>query len=221
LITIRIGAASLVAAAVLVAVFLGLYRFTNFILPHGASTTDVTARERVVMTTEGGELGVARIKSYEDFERSDRKEWMNIDLGTTESEIRVAALFRYVIPLAKEWPIDCDKEMCVVHSPAVQASPPAAIYTQESRKRTQSGWARFNKEANLFELEKDLTTRLDERARTPRNLSAAQAAARPAVEAFVRTWALKHRPGSFPSRIVVLFPGESVEGLRRSGAEAQ
>jgi hypothetical protein len=208
---VRVSAGSVLAIGALLIVGWAAYKLNDLVSPKSTQTTEVITRERVVMTTEGGELGVARIKAYEDFRKLDTKEWLYVDLGTTVSEVRLAALYRYVIPLAKQWPIECNKEVCVVHSPALQASPPAAIYSEETRKYTKSGWARFNKGENLQLLEKSLTSELDKRATTPRNIAAAQDAARPAVAQFVHTWVLKNRPGPQPSRIVVLFPGESQE----------
>lgn len=104
----------------------GALRLVDAFSSHGTPTLEIVVREQIVMTTEGGELGVSRIKSYEDFHLSNPKTWSRINLGTTESEVRLAGLFRYVILLAKQWPIECDKDSCVVRSPAVQASPPSA-----------------------------------------------------------------------------------------------
>jgi hypothetical protein len=217
---IRLSSRLLLALAIGALLTYGAYRFLDFLSPHQTNTLEIVTRERIVMTTEGGELGVARIKSYEDFHLSNTKEWMHFNFGTTESEVRVAALFRYVIPLAKQWPIDCDNEVCVVRSPAVQASPPAAIYSEETRKYTRSGWARFDKAQNLQALEKSLTSALNQRASEPRNMAAAQEAGRPAVEGFVRTWVLRNRPGPQPSKVIVLFPGESPEARRKNDAAA-
>jgi hypothetical protein len=216
MINTRTGAAVVAAIALAAFALYKVQRLEQFFTPQGTATTESTERERYVMHTPGGELGVATIKAYEDFVRTDPKQWAMFDLGTTTSEIRVAALFRYVIPLAKEWPIECDKAACIVHAPAVRASPPAAIYTNETRKYTTSGWARFNKEENLAALERSLTTELDKRASSSRNLKAAQEAGRIAVEQFVRTWVVKARSGKV-ARVVVVFPGETVDRRMRVG----
>lgn len=213
-------AGTLVGLAVLVCVGYGLWNFerakdavADFIRPERTITTEVAPFSGIeVMRTPGGVLEVARIKAYERITRKDPFKLLqdSVDLGTTVSEIDVAVLFRYHIELAKEWPIVCSKGVCIVHSGTLRPSLPPAIYSDEVRKRTESGWARFNKDANLEALERSLTNELSNRATSDRNLTPAIEAGRKTVEEFARTWMVKHRirPGEPMPRIVVLFPGE-------------
>jgi hypothetical protein len=185
-----------------------------------AETVMTTAGETIVMRTPGGTLEVARIKAYENLRRSDpglRMAWGLIDTGTTVSEIDVAALFRYHIDMAKEWPVQCVRGTCVVRAGRVQPTLPPAIYSDEMRKRTQSGWARFNKNENLAALEKSMTSELEKRAMTERNMRAATEAGRRTVAEFVKTWMLKSalKPGEPVPKVVVLFPGETMEAVAK------
>jgi hypothetical protein len=169
--------------------------------------------DAIVLRTPGGLLEVARIKAYERFTRSDSLSWGPIDLGTTVSEIEVAALYRYQIEMARQWPLRCDAQACVVRAGEPLPALPAGIYTDEVRKRSQSGWARFNKDENLAQLERSVAAELGSRAHSARNIEAARTAGRKTVQEFVRTWMLKD-PALQPAarrRIVVLFPGETPE----------
>jgi hypothetical protein len=182
-------------------------------------TEVLTSGEMVVMRTPGGTLEVARIKAYETVKRTSPGTLFFlglVDTGTTVSEIDVPVLFRYHVPLAREWPFRCSRELCVVQAEAIAPSLPPAIYTEEMRKRTTSGWARFDKSANLDALEKSLTQELSARATSQRNMDAATDAGRRTVREFVATWLLKSRlPGDERKpRVVVLFPGESTEARR-------
>jgi hypothetical protein len=174
--------------------------------------------ETVVMRTAGGTLEVARIKAYENLRRTDpglKMAWGLIDMGTTVSEIDVATLFRYHIDMAKEWPVRCVRGTCVVRAGRIQPTLPPAIYSDEMRKRTESGWARFNKNENLAALEKSMTSELEKRATTERNMRAATEAGRRTVAEFVKTWMLKStlKPGEPVPKVVVLFPGETMEAV--------
>lgn len=180
---------------------------------HAVKTEASVAGDSIVLRTPGGLLEVARIKAYERFTRSDAKTWGPINLGTTVSEIEVAALYRYQIEMARQWPMRCDAQACVVRAGEPVPALPAGIYTDEVRKRTESGWARFNKDENLAQLERSVAAELGGRANSQRNLQAARAAGRQTVREFVRTWMLKD-PALQPAarkRIVVLFPGETPE----------
>lgn len=166
----------------------------------------------VIMRTPGGLLEISRIKAYEHIKREDPKTvfWNQLDLGTTVSEIDVPVLFRYHVELANEWPLHCDAAVCVVRAGEVKPSLPPAIYSDEIRKLTTSGWGRFNKADNLAALEANLTSTLSDRAASERNLSAAKAEGRKTISEFVQTWMTRSHPELQSRRLVVLFPGESL-----------
>ena len=68
---------------------------------------------------------------------------------------------------------------------------------------------------DLAELEKSLTGELEKRATTERNMLAATSAGRRTVAEFAKTWMLKStlKTGQPAPRMVVLFPGETLEAV--------
>lgn len=218
----RSVARTLLGVAVLAATIFGIWKvISTFISREPPVTQVMTSGATIVMRTPGGTLEVARIKAYESLRRSapgDKVAWGLVDTGTTVSEIDVPALYRYHIEMAKEWPLRCDRHACVVRAPAIQPTLPPAIYSEEVRKRTTSGWARFDKNQNLAQLEMSMTAELSKRATTERNLLAATDAGRRTVKEFVATWLVKSKlkPGEPMPRIVVLFPGETLEAQART-----
>lgn len=186
--------------------------------PQGTVSTKVSSFSGTeVMRTPGGLLEVARIKAYERITRDDPRKIGNwADLGTTVSEVDVVVLFRYHIEIAKEWPIACTRGKCVVRAGPIIPSLPPAIYSDETKRRTSAGWARFNKGANLAALERSLTAELSERARTERNMRAATEAGRRTVQEFVRTWMAKTAGHDREVTLVVLFPGETEAAAART-----
>lgn len=220
-------AGALAGIALVIAVGYAIYKFEQVTqLVRGliggrplTVTEVITSGETIVIRTPGGTLEVARIKAYETIKRTSSETnlfWGLIDTGSTVSEIDVPVLFRYHVPLAREWPIRCGRDLCVVHAEAIAPTLPPAVYTEEMRKRTTSGWARFDKSANLIALEKSLTQELSARAMSDRNRDAATDAGRRTVKEFVKTWILKSKTsgGGPAQRVVVLFPGETAEARR-------
>ncbi len=214
------GLALLVAVGYAILKMEQLTRWAGRFMGTPPSVTEVlTSGQTIVLRTPGGTLEIARIKAYETLKRTSPGTtllWGGLDTGTTISEIDVAVLYRYHISLAREWPIRCDRGVCVVRAEAIVPTLPPAIYTNEMRKRTSSGWARFDKTTNLAALEAGLTQELSARASSPRNVDAAADAGRRTIKEFVQTWLVNSRIPANESkpRIVVLFPGEKAEERR-------
>jgi hypothetical protein len=212
---------TLIGLAVVVATIYGIWKLEQisgaiaslFRLSRSITTQVSSFQGSEVMRTPGGLLEVASLKAYERFTRRDSLKIAGerIHLGTTVSEIEAAVHFRYHIEMAKEWPLTCDKGSCVVRAGKILPTLPAAIYSDEVRKRTHSGWGRFNKNENLEALERSLTGELSTRAVSDRNMAAATEAGRKTVGEFASTWLVRNRlkPGEVTPRIVVLFPGET------------
>lgn len=211
---------ALVGLAVLLGVGYGIWKTERFgaavitaVTPNRSVTTEVTPFSGVeMMRIPGGVLEVAQVKAYERITRKDSLKVLKdfVDLGTTVSEIDVPVLLRYHVEMAQEWPVVCDKGSCVVQAPKLLPSLPPGVYSAEIRKRTEGGWARFNKDENLVALERSLTSELSERAKSDRNMVPATEAGRKTIQEFARTWMMKHRvkPGEPTPTIDVLFPGE-------------
>jgi hypothetical protein len=209
-INIRIGAGAVLAAAALWWAWPAMK--THFAPGRQVTTEAASSREPVVIPTHGGILVIARIKGYETFTRSDAEplklfSLIPIPLGTTVSEVRTAALYQYQIKLAEKWPIDCTPARCIVRTGPVELATPVAIYPEETSRKTQSGWGRFDKADNLKALEKELGTLLERRGNDPRNRDVGLRDGRETVREFVATW-LKKETGRSRD-ILVLFPGEA------------
>ena len=148
-----VGWLALAAVAALFAVAVAVY----MLLPRSGLTPaphDWTAEWRsdppVVSTLPGGLLETATIRMGEDFYKSDAKTWWGIYLGNTVSHIQVSATYRYGVPLAHDaWQIVTRGDITVVVAPDLQPSVPVAIDTETWREKTENGWARFDKQAQL------------------------------------------------------------------------
>ena len=86
-----------------------------------------------VSSTNGDVLELTTSRSDEIFSRSDSKKiaWDTIYLGTTVSEIRVPATFRYHIRLSDPWRLAAKDKVCIVLAPAIRPSLPTAIDTSQ------------------------------------------------------------------------------------------
>jgi hypothetical protein len=185
----------------------------------GASVNGDRLQAPEFIPTNGGLLTIAWVKGYESFvKRSPSETEMEfpgagavkipLPFGETVSEIRTAARFQYQIRLETSWPITCSQAQCVVRTGAVELAEPVAIYHEETERKTKSGWARFDKAANLEELNRSLGRALVLRGNQPRNRDLGLREGRAEVEKFVREWMVKGALGA--RRIVVLYPGEQI-----------
>jgi len=177
--------------------------------PSPAIATSAQSERVVVMPTAGGRLEVATVLARETLKRSDSRILFDfLDLGTTASEIRVDAVYRYHVGMQRAWPLRIIGTSCLVHVGAVRPTLPVAFDSATVERRTASGWARFNKAENLRELERSLTGLLADRA--PLYRHQAQEAGRAVVAEFVAEWLVREQQWQRDPehRVVVLFPGE-------------
>ena len=184
------------------------------------SRTQIIVKELegpLVMRTRAGRLEVATLRMTETVERSADWSWRGMSFGgKTVSAIEVPVVYQYLIDLGEEWPIEINGKQAIVRPPGFRAHTPVGIDTTGVKKRTESGWARFDKDENLVALEKSLGPELELRARAPRNISRVRDEARKTVEEFVAAWLLKEHQWSREAgrSIVVLFPGEPMPSER-------
>lgn len=174
-----------------------------------------TFRESIpqIASTQGDVLELAVSRGDETFSRSNEKRigWDYVYLGTTVAEIRAPVTFRYHCRLSDTWRLATRGQVCIVLAPRIRPSLPPAIHTDGMEKRAESGWARFDKDAQLAELESDLTRLLSQRAMDPSHLALVRESCRQSVAAFVRTWLIREeqwKTNRFTS-IIVLFPDEA------------
>jgi hypothetical protein len=165
-----------------------------------------------ITSTKGDILEVASFRSVETFKRSDEKRiaWDWVYLGTTVVEIRVPVTFRYHVRLSDPWQLASRDQVCLVLAPPVRPSLPPAIDTTGMEKRAESGWARFDKNVRLDELERSLTGLLEQRAMDDPHQQLVRDACRKSVAEFVRNWLMREqqwRSDRFTA-IIVAFPDE-------------
>jgi hypothetical protein len=140
-----------------------------------------------------GNLELATARQVETFHAEDSRSvfWEKLYLGTTISEIRVPVTYRYHLRLADPWKLEVSGSTCLVIAPPVRPSLPPAIDTDKMEKRSEAGWARFNAQQQLDELEKSITPTLTQYASDARHLALARAECRKTVAEFVKTWLLR------------------------------
>jgi hypothetical protein len=178
----------------------------------GTITHTFTSSIPQIAGTDGDILELAVAENSETFRRADSKTilWDKVYLGTTVSEIRVPVTFRYHLRLSDPWRLDARDQVCLVLAPPIRPSLPPAIHTDRMTKSTERGWARFNGDENLADLERSITPTLGRRALDPAHMRLARETCRQSVAAFVRRWLMREdhwRTDRFSS-IVVVFPDE-------------
>ena len=181
----------------------------------GTITRTFTEHIPEVSSTYGDVLEITTSRSEEEFSRSDSKNiaWNLIYLGTTVSTIRVPATFRYHIRLSDSWRLASKDKVCYCLVPSIRPSLPTAIHTGQMQKSTERGWARFNSDANLAELERSITPDLDQRAGDSKHIKLVREACRQSVAEFVKKWLMKEdfwRSDRFTSIVVVFADEQSV-----------
>jgi hypothetical protein len=113
-----------------------------------------------------------------------------IDLGTTISEIQVGVTYRYHVLLSGSWEVIIKKGVAHVKVPAIEATLPVSIHTDQMKKRTEAGWLKFDAAEHLEDLEKNLTLLLNQRAMQENKLSLLEPKAKEVLENFVKKWIL-------------------------------
>ena len=166
-----------------------------------------------VSDTGEGNLMVATMKNTKTFKRTEKLTilWDSVSLGTTVTEIKVPATFRYHIKLSDHWKLEVREQQCIVIAPALKATVPVAIHTNEIEKHSDEGWARFNADEQMTGLEKSITPRLNNYARSKEHMKLIREEARKSVAEFVRQWLMKEdhwREDRF-STIHIIFADEA------------
>ena len=161
-----------------------------------------------ITATKGDILEVATVEMDETFTRMNMKAIANIFyLGTTVSEVRVPAVYRYHIKLSDDWKVTVEGDRCLVIAPIIRPSLPPAIRTEKMEKKSEAGWARFDAAQNMAELEKSITPSLESRAGNASHIDRVRDPARKAVAEFVKAWLLSN-PKQEVKHITILFADE-------------
>lgn len=164
----------------------------------------------VTFRTEGGLLEVAGMTKYENLLREDNLRWWFVSWGTTVSQIRVEATYRYHVKLSGTWRVRIKDSLCIVEAPKLEPTLPVAIDTEKTVHKTERGWARFNEDENLELLRKSVSGKLKEMALRPEYLNLVRESARKTVEEFIETWLLQENLWEVSEwhMIKVVFPDE-------------
>ncbi len=182
----------------------------------GAITHTFLEQIDEITSTRGDVLELATRRCNETFTRTDSRAiaWDWIPLGTTFSKVEVPATFRYHLRLSEPWRLTTKDGVCTVLAPPIRPSLPVAIETDKMQKYTESGWARFDKDENLIQLERSISPALDSRAVDPAHMKLVREQCRQSVGEFVKTWLIKEDAwgdGKFTS-IIVVFADEHAVG---------
>lgn len=176
-----------------------------------------TFREYItsIESPSGNNLEVANCERTESFVNDEEaKTWWFINLGTNVIEIKLTATFRYFIDINNEWKLKPMHNVCVVYAPEIQAYSPPAIHTDKMEKRIiKRGWARFDGQEQLDEIEKGITPKLIKRATDPIHITQIKDTARNKIEDFAKNWLLEYDQWKEDAFMVVkvVFPDERAE----------
>ncbi len=160
-----------------------------------------------------GRLEVATLENTKVFKRTNTRTilWNKINLGTTVTEIKVPATFRYHINLAEEWKLEVRDQQCFVIAPMLLPTTPVAIHTDRLEKHSENGWARFNADQQMDGLMQSITPRLTSHASSDAHINIVREHARRTVAEFVRQWLMKEdhwREDRFRT-VTVIFADEA------------
>jgi hypothetical protein len=183
--------------------------------PEGLVTIQTTIKTEELLLemgrTHGDILEVASpLKTMETFSREDTRyaAWGWVYLGTTTSEIKVPATFRFHIKLSEMTQARLDDSVLIVTAPVIHPTLPVAFDTAGMEKKTGGTWLRFDAAQQLADLEKSVTPALATRAQA--HAKTVRENARKDIEEFVQKWIVESHPG-YRDRIKavkVIFPGE-------------
>ncbi|MEA3212303.1 MAG: hypothetical protein QOE70_5360 [Chthoniobacter sp.] len=133
--------------------------------------------------------------------------------GTTSSEIRLNATYRYEIELRNKWNIYLDdaRHVAFIVAPAFKPQLPVAVDSRSVEEWTESGWGRFDKSEQLRALRREVSPYLEKLAGTTGYIEVARGQARLTVEEFVADWLLKRRgwPNDSERFVKVYFADEA------------
>ncbi len=166
----------------------------------------------VVMRTPGGLLEVSTIAAEERFESTTSHTVLGIDVGKTVALLRVPTVYRYHIPLAKDWSFRVMGDALIVVAPAVKPSLPVAIDTGNLESFSSGLWSPFTGADAREALQKSITRTLGEKAGSPERLLLQREAARKTVSEFVQKWVVEQPrwKGAKTPAVLVFFEDEAL-----------
>jgi hypothetical protein len=165
----------------------------------------------------GGRLELAALDVTETLSESNNLTtgWGKLNLGSTVTEIKVPATYRYYLRLHDTWKLDVSSNICIVYAPKIHPTQPPAIDTSRMEKKSDEGWGRFNASEQMDQLERDITPTLASYAGDLRHMAIVREECRKTVAQFVRDWLLREkqwRDDRFTS-VKVIFPDEKAGNI--------
>lgn len=166
----------------------GVLAYKLFFVPLGPSVVVQQAAKRIVMRKPGGLLEVSTIAAEERFESSTSHTILGVPVGKTVAMVKVPAVYRYHIPLAKDWVFRVDDGTLLVIAPPVQPSLPVAIDTTRIETFSEGAWSLLTGQNAINRLVESITPALGKKASTADLLLLQRESARLTVSEFVRKW---------------------------------
>lgn len=179
--------------------------------PQAASFTGTM----VPMRTPGGLLEVSTIAAEERFDSTTQHTVLGVPVGRTIAQIRVPAVYRYHIPLAKEWNLRLTGDAMVVVAPPVRPSLPVAIDTGRLESFSAGLWSPFTGADAVAALQHSITAQLAAKAGSPPLIALQRESARKTVAEFVEKWVVAQpRWQATKSPTIFVFFADEPLGLR-------
>ena len=164
----------------------------------------------LVMRTAGGLLEVSTVAAEERFDSTTTHTVLGVDVGKTVAQVRVPALYRYHIALAKDWNIRISGNAVIVIAPPVSPSLPVAIDTAKLESFSSGLWSAMTGNAAVAELQKSITSTLAAKAAKPDMITLQRESARQTVSEFVQKWVVQQPKwqGAKAPTVLVFFADE-------------
>lgn len=170
-----------------------------------------------VIRTKGGLLEVSALKSTETFQSTrDHALFFGLGhIGSTVTQIRAPAVFKYHIELAPEWKVTLRDKTFIVVAPAVKPSLPVAIDTAKLERFSSGTWSFFTGRNELDILQRSITQTLAAKAVTPSYIEYQRSVARQTVTEFVQKWLVSQSKWKSAEgySVRVFFADESISAL--------
>ena len=174
------------------------------------TTTTASTESRVVMRTPGGLLEVSTIAAEERFDSTTTHTILGVPVGKTVAQVRVPAVYRYHIALAKDWTFRGIGNALLVIAPPVHPSLPVAINTAKLESFASGIWSPLTGGEAVATLQRSITSTLGTKAPTPDLIKLQREAARQTVTEFVQKWVVQQPRwnGTKSPAIFVFFEDE-------------
>ncbi len=175
-----------------------------------ATQTASSNRNAIVMQTPGGLLEVSKISAEERFDSTTNHTVLGVPVGRTVAQVRVPTVYRYHIPLAKDWNILLSGSNLLVVAPPVRPSLPVAIDTGKLESFSSGLWSPITGANAVNELQRTITDRLGEKAASQALVLLQRETARQTVGEFVHKWVVDQSrwKGLEPPTVFVFFADE-------------